>query len=47
MRAWWTRPSLLLLSAGLLLAGQMAGLAAQLDRDLTAFIVAALLQGAV
>jgi hypothetical protein len=33
--------------AGLLLAGAVAGLAAQLDRDLAAFVVVVLLQGAV
>src|SRR5690348_11531807 len=47
MRAYRARGRLLLLPAGLLLAGQAAGLAAQLGRDLTAFIVVALLQGAV
>jgi alpha-1,6-mannosyltransferase len=47
MRASWARPSLFLIPASLLLAAQMAGVAAQLDRDLTAFIVVALLQGAV
>jgi hypothetical protein len=35
------------LLAGLLLAGEGAGLAAQFDRDLTAFIIVALLQGTV
>jgi alpha-1,6-mannosyltransferase len=37
----------LLLSAGLLVAGEAAGLAAQYQRDLTGFIIAATLQGAV
>ena len=40
------RPKLLLL-AGLLLAGAAGGLAAQFDRDLTAFVIVALVQGAV
>src|SRR6516162_4381715 len=47
MRAFWAHAGPLLLPAGLLLAGQAGGLAAQLGRDLTAFIVVALLQGAV
>ncbi len=42
-----TRPMFLLLLALLLLAGEAFGLAAQLDRDLTRFVFAALLQGAV
>jgi len=40
------RPKLLLL-AGLLLAGAAGGLTAQFDRDLTAFVIVALVQGAV
>jgi alpha-1,6-mannosyltransferase len=47
MRASWVRSRLLLLPAGLLLVGQAAGLAAQRGGDLTAFIIVALLQGAV
>jgi alpha-1,6-mannosyltransferase len=39
--------SKLLLLGGLLLAGEAAGLAAQLDRDLPAFVAIALLQGAI
>jgi alpha-1,6-mannosyltransferase len=39
--------SIFFLLAGLLLAGEAAGLAAQFNRDLPVFIVAALLQGAV
>lgn len=42
-----TRPMFLLLLALLLLAGEAFGLAAQLDRNLTRFVFAALLQGAV
>jgi alpha-1,6-mannosyltransferase len=42
-----TRPMFLLLLALLLLAGEAFGLRAQLDRDLTRFVFAALLQGAV
>src|SRR5438132_10922012 len=41
------RPHLLLLLALLLLTGEAFGLAAQFDRDLTGFIIAALFQGAV
>src|SRR5712671_1421620 len=41
------RPQLLLLLALLLLTGEAFGLAAQFDHDLTGFIIAALLQGAV
>jgi hypothetical protein len=41
------RPRVLLLLAGLLLAGEAAGLAAQFDRNITAFIIAVLLQGAI
>jgi alpha-1,6-mannosyltransferase len=44
LRAW---PKLLPLLGGLLLAGEAAGLAAQFDRDLTAFIIVAVLQGIV
>jgi alpha-1,6-mannosyltransferase len=40
-------PKLLPLLACLLLAGEAAGLAAQFDRDLTAFIIVAILQGIV
>jgi hypothetical protein len=40
------RPKLFLL-AGLLLAGAMSGLAAQFEGDLTAFVIIALVQGAV
>ena len=47
MRGGATARSMLLLLAGLLLAGEAAGLAAQFDRDLPAFIIVALLQGAV
>ena len=47
MRAQWARPNLLLLPAGLLLVGQVAGLAAQRDRNLTAFVAILLLQGAI
>jgi alpha-1,6-mannosyltransferase len=43
-RAW---PKLLPLLASLLLAGEAAGLAAQFGRDLTAFIIVAVLQGIV
>jgi alpha-1,6-mannosyltransferase len=43
-RAW---PKLLPLLASLLLAAEAAGLAAQFDRDLTAFIIVAVLQGIV
>ena len=46
MGARTVRPKLLLL-AGLLLAGAAGGLTAQFDRDLTAFVIVALVQGAV
>ena len=46
MGARTARPKLLLL-AGLLLAGAAGGLTAQFDRDLTAFVIVALVQGAV
>jgi hypothetical protein len=42
-----TARSNLLLLAGLLLAGMAGGLAAQFDRDLPAFVIIALVQGAV
>jgi alpha-1,6-mannosyltransferase len=42
-----TARSKLLLFAGLLLASSAGGLAAQFDRDLTAFVIVALVQGAV
>src|SRR5260370_25923006 len=42
-----TARSKLLLLAGLLLAGAAGGLAAQFDRDLPAFVIIALIQGAV
>jgi alpha-1,6-mannosyltransferase len=45
--AWKAWPKLLSLLACLLLAGEAAGLAAQFDRDLTAFIIVAVLQGIV
>jgi alpha-1,6-mannosyltransferase len=47
VRVWMVRPQLLLLLALLLLTGEAFGLAAQFGRDLTGFIIAALLQGAV
>jgi alpha-1,6-mannosyltransferase len=47
VRVWTVRPHLLLLLALLLLSGEAFGLAAQFDRNLTGFIVAALLQGVV
>ena len=47
MGAWKAWPKLLPLLACLLLAGEAAGLAAQFDRDLTAFIIVAILQGIV
>ena len=46
MGARTARPKLPLL-AGLLLAGAAGGLTAQFDRDLTAFVIVALVQGAV
>ena len=46
MGARTARPKLLLL-AGLLVAGAAGGLAAQFDRDLPAFVIIALVQGAV
>ena len=45
MGARTARPKLLL--AGLLVAGAAGGLTAQFDRDLTAFVIVALVQGAV
>jgi alpha-1,6-mannosyltransferase len=45
--AWRAWPKLLPLLASLLLAAEAAGLAAQFDRDLTAFIIVAVLQGIV
>jgi len=39
-------PKLLLLLAGLLMSGEAAGLVAQLNRDLPAFIAVVLVQGA-
>src|SRR6266436_6496888 len=47
VRAWMSRPWFLLLLALLLLTGEAFGLAAQFERNLTGFIVAALLQGAI
>src|SRR3984893_2858755 len=45
--AWKAWPKLLPLLACLLLAGEAAGLSAQFDRDLTAFIIVGILQGIV
>jgi alpha-1,6-mannosyltransferase len=47
VEAWRAWPKLLPLLASLLLAAEAAGLAAQFDRDLNAFIIVAVLQGIV
>jgi alpha-1,6-mannosyltransferase len=47
LRGWVARPEVLLLLALLLLAGEVVGLAAQLNGNLDGFVIAALAQGAV